>query len=709
MPKVSIIIPAFNAAKTIVETLKSTQTQDFQDFEVIVVDDGSTDATVEVVRREFPDVRVIQQENAGPAAARNHGAAEAQGEWLAFLDADDIWLPWRLSLQLKLAEQHPEAVMWCAKTLDMDEDEPSPPNVADISYSEIPLQTFTIRNPVATTTVLLKRETFLVVEAFDTQFRGPEDYDLWMRVVAQGKAFQIDFPLSRYRYVPGSLSLDDRKFLNQVLAVIDKAFSEGGVLKGLLPPRKAKAYQYESCSWMAYCRGDIRRAFKLLLKSYWFDPFNLKSGGKLLEREKLIYRYGKGMFQELGKKIKKLISDWREFRNQPRVSIDLMLEKTEDNHEFFKQLVLDFYQFAHRRHRKLPLFRNFTTGIAITALPETFDDYFMHIEAAARRNFKKANRKGYRFELIDYNQYLDEITEIIASADYRQGEMPDHMLSGERTPCNNPESTTPYHDYPYFGVFSPRGKLVAYAGCFIAGEYCNIEQIYGHAQFQRDGVVPLLIISIAKLLYENHPQVGYFGYGAYFGAYEPMRRFKRKFDFSPHRVLWRLNTESKERAIYEVFRQERSKHWKDVQLEPPTSFFFLDSGVSGLRYLPKITRFKGLLFALKSVLKLCTKNRFAYGITVHGKINHLSWTTKGQCRHYRIEENSVVIGPIWTATEARGRGFATTALKMAQNELVKRKMNLFYIDADQNNAPSLKVIHKCGFDRPYAKFNKFTK
>ncbi len=292
MPKVSIIIPAFNAAKTIVETLKSTQTQDFQDFEVIVVDDGSTDATVEVVRREFPDVRVIQQENAGPAAARNHGAAEAQGEWLAFLDADDIWLPWRLSLQLKLAEQHPEAVMWCGLTIDLGEeeepDQPSPP--FDISL--LGIKSFVIGNPVATTTVLLKRSVFDQTDGFDTQFRGPEDYELWMRVAKVGKIYKIGAPLCRYRCEMGSLSMDDCKFLPQVLDVLDKAYGEGGVLKLHGRKSRAKAHQYSSASWMAFCQGRRPRALKHLLLSFMNWPFPTKNpGSKPLLRLQLLFRY----------------------------------------------------------------------------------------------------------------------------------------------------------------------------------------------------------------------------------------------------------------------------------------------------------------------------------------------------------------------------------------------------------------------------------
>jgi acetyltransferase-like isoleucine patch superfamily enzyme len=292
MPKVSIIIPAFNAAATIIETLKSTQSQEFQDFEIIVVDDGSTDATVEVVRREFPDVRVIQQENTGPAAARNHGVAEAQGEWLAFLDADDTWLPWRLSLQLELAKQCPGAVMFCGLTVDLDDDNGLTPPTTPPSTSMLDIKSFVIGNPVATTTVLLKKSTFDQAGGFDTLFRGPEDYELWMRIAKIGEIYKIWVPLCRYRCEMGSLSMDDGKFLPQVLAVLDKAYGQDGVLRPHGRKSRAKAQQYSSASWMAFCQGNRLRALKHLMLSFMNWPFPTKNpGSKPLLRLQLLIRY----------------------------------------------------------------------------------------------------------------------------------------------------------------------------------------------------------------------------------------------------------------------------------------------------------------------------------------------------------------------------------------------------------------------------------
>jgi hypothetical protein len=191
----------------------------------------------------------------------------------------------------------------------------------------------------------------------------------------------------------------------------------------------------------------------------------------------------------------------------------------------------------------LPFIQRFRHGVATCVLPPTFDAHFMGIEASARRNFKKAQRNGYSFQRIRFNDHLQDVAEIRRSTDVRQGKVPEEILKGDVTPCKDPESRTLFHGYPYFGVLRD-GKLYAYAGCLLAGELCLVEHIYGHAQYQPDGIVPMLLISIAGYLMQQHPSVKYYAYGAYFGAHETMRRFKAKLGFKPYRVTWQLGEET---------------------------------------------------------------------------------------------------------------------------------------------------------------------
>lgn len=233
---------------------------------------------------------------------------------------------------------------------------------------------------------------------------------------------------------------------------------------------------------------------------------------------------------------------WRDVREMlclPNYGIDLMDDRTADNDPFYADLVRSFYSHAVSRHPKLPLIGRFT-HVAVCELPQSFDQYFRSIEAAARRNYKKAQRSGYRFATINYNDHLEAIRRIRRSTDYRQGKVCAKLLHGDVTPIANPRSLLPWHDYFYAGTLRD-GQLDAYAGCFVAGEACMLERILGDARHHADGIVPMLIVSLVKHLREQYPQVKYFVYGTYFGAREPMRRFKRKFLFLPHRVHWKLS------------------------------------------------------------------------------------------------------------------------------------------------------------------------
>jgi len=366
-PLVSIIIPAYNSTATIVAALESVASQTFTDYEVIVVDDCSTDDTVAVVRRwvtekaaarglgedtphpnplpqgareqkretlpqgarkngneesaslhplpsgERAGVRVSSlsprgerslvtgglwsviplARNAGPAAARNAGIAQAKGDWIAFLDADDLWLPRHLEALSAAVRQSP-AVLVCGESVrfkgEMDRLSINPKPITHSDIRTIPIEEFVHHNPVATSATMVRRNAFLECGGFDTQFRGPEDYDLWMRLASLGSLVALSVPVSLYRYVPGSLSMDDRTFLPQVLRVLEKAFARGGALAAHPELKKtAWATQYWNASWMAFQRGARGEALKLLAKT-WRQ--NWHTGGR--KRLPLLARYVMG-------------------------------------------------------------------------------------------------------------------------------------------------------------------------------------------------------------------------------------------------------------------------------------------------------------------------------------------------------------------------------------------------------------------------------
>ena len=157
------------------------------------------------------------------------------------------------------------------------------------------LADFASGNPVATSTVLVKKTALEAVGGFDEQFRGPEDYDLWMRIAARFELGRIDAPLMRYRQRAGSLSLDDRKFLPEVLRVLEKAFGETGVLNTHRSLRSAAlSSQYWSASWMAFCRGDRRTARRHWLQAYRLNRLSPEKTQRPWFRMLARYLVGKG-------------------------------------------------------------------------------------------------------------------------------------------------------------------------------------------------------------------------------------------------------------------------------------------------------------------------------------------------------------------------------------------------------------------------------
>lgn len=237
--------------------------------------------------------------------------------------------------------------------------------------------------------------------------------------------------------------------------------------------------------------------------------------------------------------ITQVLNDFSEIKRLPRLDIDLACDATNDNDPFYFHIVNEFYRDVTRRHPKFPLIRFMKYGVAVLQLPENHEAYLKILESSGRRNIKKAIRNGYSFQRIDYNDHLDEISEILRSTSVRQGPMEQAILNQDLTPINDPPSKTQTHDYPYFGVMKD-GKLLAYAGCMVAGDMLLLSTVFGHDAYKSDGLVPLLISGIAEYKYAHYPNVKYYVYDKYYGASPSLRRFKKKFGFDPHVVNWKL-------------------------------------------------------------------------------------------------------------------------------------------------------------------------
>jgi len=188
----SAVIPLFNKEQTIVHSLQTVVNQTFRDFEIIIIDDGSTDHSVELIRQNFQDsrIRIIQQKNQGVSAARNHGVRESSFDYVAFLDADDEWLPTYLETMRGAVAQFPEADMICTGGFykDFRTGTVSSPNIIEEYLDEtLPLNYFI--NPgkmghIGAT--IIRKSLFLKVGGFPEEISSCEDWCLLMRVALEG-------------------------------------------------------------------------------------------------------------------------------------------------------------------------------------------------------------------------------------------------------------------------------------------------------------------------------------------------------------------------------------------------------------------------------------------------------------------------------------------------------------------------------------------
>lgn len=191
MPFISIVIPTYNRAHSVNTAIDTVLAQTFADYEIIVIDDGSTDNTKDVLRPYADKIHYIYQANKGVSAARNAGIKAAQGEWIAFLDSDDEWLPRKLELQVLDVHQYPEAVLSCTNVLFKGCPETEPVDCFKTCLSLDLHETQFVEQPLFkcyafTPTVLAKREALLAVNMFDENLTIYEDGDLFFRLSTLG-------------------------------------------------------------------------------------------------------------------------------------------------------------------------------------------------------------------------------------------------------------------------------------------------------------------------------------------------------------------------------------------------------------------------------------------------------------------------------------------------------------------------------------------
>jgi len=228
MPLISVIIPAYNSEKTIEQTIESVLRQTFSDFELIVVNDGSTDTTLEIANRiKDPRIKVFSYSNAGGAVSRNRGFSHSSGEFIAFLDADDLWTPDKLEAQLKALQENPKAVIAYSWLDSIDEHN----NFLRegnhrTENGNIFTKLFLIPFIESGSNPLIRRQAFIDIGGFDESLIASQDYDLYLRLASRYEFIGVPSPQILYRISSNSMSANVRRQEVTSLFVRERAFQE---------------------------------------------------------------------------------------------------------------------------------------------------------------------------------------------------------------------------------------------------------------------------------------------------------------------------------------------------------------------------------------------------------------------------------------------------------------------------------------------------
>lgn len=246
MPKVSIVIPAYNAMTYLPNTLASVLQQTFTDFEVLIIDDGSTDNIQQWVSKVVdPRVKLISQTNQGVSAARNTGITHAQGKFIAFLDADDLWEATKLEKQLCCFNKNPELGLVYTWTAFIDHLE-KPTGILITSQAEGNVwEQIVVRDMISNgSSAMVCKSCFEHIGLFDTQLTTAEDRDMWTRIAAHYSFGVVKEPLTLYRRHPYNTTNNIKNMLIGLRIAIEKTFQAAPLEKLYL--------RNQTYAWMNY-------------------------------------------------------------------------------------------------------------------------------------------------------------------------------------------------------------------------------------------------------------------------------------------------------------------------------------------------------------------------------------------------------------------------------------------------------------------------
>jgi glycosyltransferase involved in cell wall biosynthesis len=262
MPRVSVIVPAYNAASVIEGTLASLRDQTYADWEAVVADDASTDGTLAVVEGlGDPRIRAVRSDaNRGPAGARNLAAEHVGGELVALLDADDAWLPGYLERMVAAYDATPGAVLVGCDARLLRDGEVAGSYLAALPPYRPPTLDRLLRGNFVYVSALFPRAAAEAVGWFSTELFGTEDHDLWIRLLeGGGRAVIVEEPLALYRVADGSVSANLGRMAASYQRTLERALARGRLTAAQQRVVRSELRYYRAMEVVARARFDGER------------------------------------------------------------------------------------------------------------------------------------------------------------------------------------------------------------------------------------------------------------------------------------------------------------------------------------------------------------------------------------------------------------------------------------------------------------------
>ncbi|MEP0917141.1 glycosyltransferase [Leptolyngbya sp. DQ-M1] len=270
MPVISVIIPVFNGEHTITETVQSVLNQTFTELEIIVIDDGSQDSTLSVVSSITDTrVKVFSYDNAGVSTSRNRGFAHATGEYISFLDADDLWTPNKLEAQYQALQLHPQAAVAYSWVDYIDQDGKFFRSANHVTANGNIYEQLLLNNLLENgSNPLIRRQAFADVGGFDPTLAFGEDWEMWLRLSARYEFVAVPSPQVLYRMSSNSVSCNVQRMETGSLRMLEKAFSQAPQSLQYLK-RNAIANLYHYLTFKAFEGSPKRQNGLIAARFFW--------------------------------------------------------------------------------------------------------------------------------------------------------------------------------------------------------------------------------------------------------------------------------------------------------------------------------------------------------------------------------------------------------------------------------------------------------